>query len=208
MFGDSESGRGPPSFSYVDLGQPLMQLSYRPGNVRGHSAPTITSSNKDFDFLNLLMGALKVEGTEEEEDDIEKDVFEPLPCLLTGQNTPPHPPSRSTEPTRRHAIAESLMRNLVASGKSARDVRKRLRSREHKWKQRVEDPPIGGHRKTRSSTNHLCASPVKTLLQMHNLPVTKPGFIGIREKGAVRVEYSLDAMVRKHHFELKEWDGM
>ena len=188
------------SFSYVDLGQPLTQLSFRPGNI--------TSSDKDFDFVNLLMGALKVEGTVEEEDDIEKDVFQPLPCLLTEQDAPSPPPSQSTEPTRRDAVSESLMRSLMASGKSAQAARRRIRSKKYKRKQRDADLPVAG-RKTRSSMNHLNASfPVKTSVQMRYLPATKPAYVATREKGAKRVEYSLDEMVGEHHFELKEWDGM
>ena len=156
----------------------------------------------DFNFFKLLMGALAVEGSEDD-DDIEKDLFQPLPCLVTEQNTPPPP---SSEHTSHHKIAVSSMRSPVASGQKA--LKKRLRSKEHKWKQRAMDLPIGGHRKTRSSMNHLHASsPLKTVLQMHKLRVTKPGFTAIREKEVMKVEHSLDEMVGTYHFELKEWDG-
>ena len=53
----------------------------------------------------------------------------------------------------------------------------------------------------------MASPPLKTLLQMGKLCVTKPGFISIRDKGIVKVERTLEDMVGKHKFELKEWDG-
>jgi hypothetical protein len=99
----------------------------------------------------------------------------------------------------------------VAPGQNNQALKKKFRSKEHKWKQRAGDLPIGGHRKTRSSINHLLASsPLKTPLRMQNLRVTKTGFTAIREKGVIKVEHTLGEMVGKHskyHFELREWDG-
>ena len=73
------------------------------------------SSSGDFDFFNLLAGALDVEGTGEE-DDIEKEVFQPLPCLQTEKDAPSHPPSPRTEHTPHRTKAKLSTQRLVASG--------------------------------------------------------------------------------------------
>lgn len=171
-----------------------------------------------------MKDALAFEGTEDG-DDIEKGLFQPLPCLLVELNTPSSPPppgpppSERTEhsgsPVNRAARAKLLARcAAVASGQKAQTLKKKLRSKEHKKQQRerrAADLPFGSHRKTRSSTSHLLASsPWKTPLRMQNLRVTKTGYTTIRDREIIKVERTLGEMVGKNsefRFELKEWDG-
>ena len=98
----------------------------------------------------------------------------------------------------------------VASKKLTGDIIQSKRRAKSFKKQNRQDKevPFGGRWKTRSSISHVHASPpLKTLLQMGKLCVTKPGFVSIQDKGIVKVKHTLEDMVGKHKFELKEWDG-
>jgi hypothetical protein len=73
-------------------------------------------------------------------------VFQPLPGLLTEQDAISPSPSRCTALTRLRTLADLSTRSPVAPGQKNQALKKKFRSKEHKWKQRAGDLPIGGRR--------------------------------------------------------------
>lgn len=157
-------------------------------------ACSVTSPNKHFDFSNLLWDAIVVEGTEDG-DDVEDDLFNPLP-------TTPLP-----SPTTPLLYTDNSPKDLISAKKN--------QSKNNKKAKKMKQDKLagfGGRVKASTSVKHHVhpSIPVKTSLEMLKLWVTKPGYIATRDENPTKVVYRLEEMIGEHskfQFKLEAWDG-